>query len=169
MTGPVEWASRVLLNNSEYRRLDWADLMPNEDYKGQYPFLKDVLMIAKQIWWLGPSTELFCSMHLRDELSEFVSRHAPGCNLNRELPDINVNSRRIVYDPAELCPLVRLLYPEDSIMWERWCAGTQLPVQTRRTVSDLGPLTTSVESRVLAEAKKTTRLEKRARIHRLIS
>ena len=154
MASPVEWA-RALLKNATYRRVDWADLMPDEAYRLRNHFLKDVLMIAKQIWWLGPSTELVCLTHLRDELSELVSRHAPGCKINRELPDRNMNSIRTFYEPSVLCPLVRQLYPEDSVMWERRCLGA-LPMtgpQTRRALNDLGPLAVGV-----AAARKTRAL-----------
>ena len=128
MASAADWA-RLLLTNATYRQVEWADLMPSLDYKHAHAFLKDVLMISKQIWWFsdpswlhaGPSVEIVCLSHLRDELSATISRLAPGCNLHRTSPDLGTSSRRDLYSPRELCPLVRRLYPEDYALWKRRC------------------------------------------------
>ena len=55
MANAADWA-RLLLTNATYRQVEWADLMPSLDYKHAHAFLKDVLMISKQIWLVAPST-----------------------------------------------------------------------------------------------------------------
>ena len=128
MASAADWA-RLLLTNATYRQVEWADLMPSLDYKHAHAFLKDVLMISKQIWWFsdpswlhaGPRVEIVCLSRLRDELSATISRLAPGCNLHRTSPDLGTSSRRDLYSPRELCPLVRRLYPEDYALWKRRC------------------------------------------------